>query len=114
VAAEHALTGYVQAVRTTSYRLPLSEQAELLVWFVTEHGEVVSYSVVLTAQHDGVWHTVRVYDNAHNENEFHRHTLLGGKQPAERFLPGDPGTAMRAARAEVLAGYDTMIEAWRS
>jgi hypothetical protein len=44
----------------------------------------------------------------------HRHTLAGGKQRAEIFLPGDFGEAMRTARAEVLAGYDKMIEAWRS
>lgn len=99
---------------TTSYRLPLSDRAELLVWFVTERGEVVSYSVVLTAEHEGAWHTIRVYDNAHDKNEFHRHTLAGGKQEAEPFVPGDFGAAMRAARAEILGGYDTMIEAWRS
>lgn len=101
-------------MQTTSYRLALSDRVELLIWFVTERGAVVSYSVVLIAQHAGVWHTIRVYDNAHGKNEVHRHTLVGGKQSAETFLPGDFGEAMRAARAEVLAGYDKMIEAWRS
>jgi len=74
-------------MQTTSYRLPLSNQAELLVWFVTERGAVISYSVVLVAQHQGAWHTIRVYDNAHGRNEVHRHTLAGGKQPAEPFSP---------------------------
>ncbi len=97
-----------------SYRLPLSDQAELLVWFVTERGAVISYSVVLVARHQEAWHTIRVYDNAHGRNELHRHTASAGKQPAEAFLPGDFGEAMRAARAEVLAGYEKMIEAWQS
>ena len=101
-------------MQPTSYRLPLSDQAEVLVWFVTERGKVVSYSVVLVAQHQGAWHTIRVYDNAHGQNEVHRHTLAGGKQSAESFLPGDFGEAMRAAQAEVLARYDKMIEAWQS
>lgn len=99
---------------TTSYRLSLNDRAELLVWFVTERGAVLSYSIVLVAQHEGAWHTIRVYDNAHGENEMHRHTLAGGKQPAEAFHAGGFGAAMRAARAEVLAGYEKMIESWRS
>jgi len=101
-------------MQTISYRMPLSNQAELLVWFVTERGAVISYSVVLVAQHQGAWHTIRVYDNAHGRNEVHRHTLAGGKQQAEPFLPGDFGQAMRVARGEVLAGYEKMVEAWRS
>jgi len=101
-------------MQTTSYRLPLSDQAELLVWFVTERGAVISYSVVLVARHQGAWYTIRVYDNAHGGNEVHRHTLAGGKQSAEPFLLGDFGQAMRGARAEVLAGYEKMVEAWRS
>jgi hypothetical protein len=75
---------------------------------------VIGYSVVLVAQHEDAWHTIRVYDNAHGQNEMHRHTRAGGKQRAEAFLSGDFGAAMRAARAEVLAGYDRMMEAWRS
>ncbi len=101
-------------MQTISYRMPLSDLAELLVWFVTERGAVISYSVVLVARHQQAWHTIRVYDNAHGRNEFHRHALAGGKQPAEPFLSGDFGEAMRAARAEVLAGYEKMVEAWRS
>jgi hypothetical protein len=101
-------------VPTTSYRLPLSENAELLVWFVTERGAVLSYSVVLVARYQDAWHTIRVYDNAHGRNEFHRHTLAAGKQAAEGFLAGDFGEAMRAARGEILAGYEKMIEAWQS
>lgn len=81
---------------TTSYRLPLSEEADLLVWFVTEHGTVISYSVVLAARHQGVWHTVRVYDNAHGRDEMHRHTFSGGKQPASSSPP--PITARRCAQ----------------
>jgi len=43
----------------------------------------------------------------------HRHTLSGGKQPAERFHEGDQGEAMRAAREQVLVRYEKMIEGWR-
>lgn len=87
---------------------------QLVVWFATEHRQVVGYSIVLLALHEGSWQTVRVYDNAHGENEMHRHTLNGGKQAAEVFRSGsDFGEAMRAARAEALARYENMIEGWR-
>jgi hypothetical protein len=98
----------------TSYRLQLAWDAELVVWFLTERGNVISYSVVLLALHGGAWRTVRVYDNAHGANEMHRYTLAGGKQPAELVHAGEAGEAMRAARDEVLAGYEKMIEAWRA
>jgi hypothetical protein len=98
----------------TSYRLQLAGNAELVVWFLTERASVISYSVVLLALHEGAWHTVRVYDNAHGANEMHRYTVAGGKQPAEPVHAGEAGEAMRSARDEVLAGYEKMIEAWRA
>lgn len=98
----------------TSYRLQLASDAELVVWFLTERGRVISYSVVLVVLHAGEWRTVRVYDNAHGRNEMHRHTLSGGKQAAEATHAGEAGAAMRAARDEILAGYERMIEAWRA
>jgi hypothetical protein len=75
---------------------------------------VISYSVVLVALHEGEWHTVRVYDNAHGTNEMHRHTLAEGKQAAEPFHAGRAGEALRVARDEVISGYEKMIEAWRT
>lgn len=75
---------------------------------------MISYSVVLAARHQGVWHTVRVYDNAHGRDEMHRHTFSGGKQPGEQLAAADHGQAMRSARREILIGYEKMIEAWRS
>lgn len=100
-------------MQSTSYRIRLSPEAELSVWFATERGAVVSYAVVLLAFHEGAWHTVRVYDNAHDRNEMHRHTFRGGKERAEVFHAGEFGEAMRSAREEVLGEYGTMVEAWR-
>jgi len=100
-------------LQATSYRIQLSDHVELSVWFATDRGVLVNYAVVLIVEHDGAWHTVRVYDNAHGQNEMHRHTLGGGKQPARPFHEGDCGEAMRIARDEVLARYENMIEGWR-
>lgn len=83
------------------------------MWFLSERRRVLSYAVVLLTLHEGAWRPVRVYDNAHGRNEMHRHTLRGGKRPAEEFHAGDFGEAMRTARDEILAGFETMIQAWR-
>src|SRR5688572_5933545 len=71
--------GFARALPPTSYRLQLAGAAELVVWFLTERGKVISYSVVLLALHEDAWHAVRVHDNAHGANEMHRCTLAGGK-----------------------------------
>jgi hypothetical protein len=98
---------------TTSYRIPLSPDAELVVWFLTERRQVTSYAVVLLLRDQERLAPVRVYDNAHGHNELHRHTRTGGKQPAERFHEGSSGEAMRTAIGEILAGYENMVEGWR-
>lgn len=92
----------------------LTEHVQVVVWFATDRNRVVSYSIVLLTLYESSWQTIRVYDNAHGQNEMHRHTLRGGKQSGEVFSQaGDFGDAMRSAREEVLAGYEKMIEGWR-
>lgn len=39
--------GVSTPVAVTHYRFPLSHEAQLVVWFLTEHGRVTSYAVVL-------------------------------------------------------------------
>ena len=95
-------------------RLDWELEAIMYVDYALERRQVVRYSVVLTALHEGRRHTVRVYDGAHGVNEFHRHTLPGGKQPGEPFHAGTLGEGMRAAISEVRHGYREMIEGWRS
>ena len=51
----------------------------MYVDYALERRQVAGYAVVLTALHEGRRHTIRVYDGAHGVNEFHRHTLAGGK-----------------------------------
>lgn len=104
--------GVSTPVAVTHYRFPLSHEA-LVVCFLTEHGRVTSYAVVLLVREQGHLEPVRVYDNAHGQNDMHRHTRAGGKQAAERFSESPSGEAMRAARAAILDGYDNMIQAWR-
>lgn len=98
---------------------PLFERVTELDWgarriskYTTERGELTSYSVTLSTLHEGRWHTVRVYDNAHGQHEMHRHTLAGGKQTGEVFHHGTASDAYNSARSLVDEGYEEMITAW--
>jgi len=82
------------------------------VEFKTNRREIVDYSVVLLIAVDREMETVRLFDGAHGENELHRYTREGGKQPGEVFHPGTLAQGMRAAIEEIERGYQVMIEAW--
>jgi hypothetical protein len=85
----------------------------MYVEFQTDRRDVLDYAVVLLVNVDGEMETVRLYDGAHGENELHRYTRTGGKQPGEVFHHGTLGAGMRAAIEEVERGYEAMIESWR-
>jgi hypothetical protein len=85
----------------------------MYVEFRTDRRDVLDYAVVLLVDVDGEMETVRLYDGAHGENELHRYTRTGGKQPAEVVHHGTLGAGMRAAIEEVERGYEAMIESWR-
>jgi hypothetical protein len=95
-----------------AYPRSLSHTAYAHVEYQTERGELTRYSVTLVASKDGAWHTVRVYDNAHGRHDMHRHTISGGKQPAETFHYGTASEAFNEALAAVDAGYEEMIAGW--
>jgi hypothetical protein len=84
----------------------------MAVEFKTVRRDVVDYAVVLLVDVDGKIETVRVYDGAHGQNELHRYTRSGGKQPAEVVHDGTLGEGMRAAIMDIKSGYGAMIEAW--
>ena len=82
------------------------------VEFKTDRREIVDNAVVLLIEVDGERETVRLYDGAHRENELHRYTREGIKQPGEIFHRGTLAQGMRAAIEETERGYQTMIESW--
>jgi hypothetical protein len=102
-------------VRTheTSYRDELAADAAIDVRLVTQWGEVAAYAVVLLVEDQDAWHTVRVYDNAHQIHDMHRYNRAGEKQPAETFHGGSASEALRSAIETVRSGYSEMIESWR-
>jgi hypothetical protein len=86
--------------------------AMLGVDFKTNGREVIDYAVVLLLETGDSTETIRVYDGAHGINEMHRYTRSSGKQPGTPFHSGTLGEGMRAAMADIKAGYPEMIEGW--
>ncbi len=83
------------------------------VKFTTDRRDVVDCAIVLLGEEKGEVVAVRLYDGAHGENEMHRYTRSGGKEPAEIFSRDGLGPGMRAAIEEIKRGYGAMIESWR-
>lgn len=86
--------------------------AMLGVDFETDGREVTDYAVVLLLEVGDATETIRVYDGAHGHNEMHRYTRSSGKQGGTPFHGGTLGEGMRAAIADIKAGYREMIEGW--
>ena len=72
------------------------------------------YSVVLLVLDDGVWRTVRVYDNHLGTHHMLRYTRGSGKGEPERFHPGPANEAVPAAIGHLEAHWEAIIQAWRS
>ncbi|HEY2632303.1 MAG TPA: hypothetical protein VGI26_07995 [Solirubrobacteraceae bacterium] len=89
-------------------------EKRMYVEFTTRVREITDYAVVLTLEQEGEVQTVRLYDGAHAVNEMHRYTRTAGKQPAEVFHHGTLGEGMRAAKAQIKAAYQLMIEGWQA
>jgi hypothetical protein len=101
-------------MRTTEWEQALAQGAQLYVRFSVVPPVLVSYSVLLATQaDDGQWHTVRVYDNAHDQHEMHRYTRRGGKQPGVVVHHGSANGAMRDAISSIRHGFEEMITAWQ-
>ena len=72
------------------------------------------YSVVLVALVDGVWETIRVYDNHRGTHHMHRYTRQGGKQPEAPFHEGPTSAAIPAAIAHRKAHWEAILDSWNS
>lgn len=95
------------------FRYLLSEDAEIVVELITEHGGVIRYSVVLLAREAGEWRTVRVYDNHLGVPHMHRYTHQGVKRDGEATNEATVSDGYSIALQQVRTGFQEMIEGWR-
>lgn len=74
----------------------------------------VEYAITLIVQRDGVWHTVRVFDNAHDPDEHHEHAYIGAEKQPPVVTVGPVNEAMHAAEAKLLRDFFVIVSTWEA
>lgn len=74
----------------------------------------VEYAVVLLARRDGRWHTVRVFDNAHDPEEHHEHRYFGEEKQPPTVTHGPVNEALHAAILVCRASWADIVREWES
>jgi hypothetical protein len=63
----------------------------------------VEYAIMLLVEHEGAWHTVRTFDNAHSPEEHHEHRYVGSEKQDPIITHGSLNDAMHAPRSSCSA-----------
>lgn len=82
----------------------------------------IEYAVVLLARRKGRWHTVRVFDNAHDPEEHHahdpeehhEHRYMGEEKQPPTVTRGPVSDAIRAAILACRASWADIVREWES
>jgi hypothetical protein len=99
----------VFVARTRSHLRTLSASADVVVEITSGRRAPSRYSVVLRTFHDGAWHTVRSFENAHDE---HRYTREGEKLSATKFCDSSARDALDHVFAYLAENWQRIIEEW--
>lgn len=86
------------------------------VQIVTERSSAypVQYAIMLLVERDGVWHTVRTFDNAHGPTEHHEHCYIGSEKQPPTVTHGPVNEAMHAAEIKLLEGWSDIVNEWEN
>ena len=85
----------------------------VIVWERSSHPPI-EYAIVLLAERDGAWHTVRTFDNAHGEREHHEHAYDGDLKQPPTVTDGDVSAVMHAALRSLRRGWPAIVSAWET
>jgi hypothetical protein len=94
-----------------SWVRPLAEGVRIYV--EVEGRPLRRYAVTLEVHSGSGWQTVALFDNAHGRHDMHTYTGET-KQPAKRFMEGDPRDVLPAAIAFLVNHWEAIVEAWKS
>jgi hypothetical protein len=72
----------------------------------------VEYAIVLLVRRDGRWHTVRIFDNAHNPQEHHEHPYIGSEKQPPIITRGPVNDAMHAAELKLRSDWRDIVHEW--
>jgi hypothetical protein len=92
----------------------IPQEPGVRIRYQSDRGRQPHYAVLLEAELDGQWTTVRCWDNADSvdEHHMHRYSKVEGKQPATRFSHGTCNDARKEAIEAAKANYEAVIESW--
>jgi hypothetical protein len=71
------------------------------------------YAVTLQVHSRSGWQTAALFDNAHGHHDMHAYTGET-KQPARRYMEGDPREVLPAAITFLVNHWEAIVEAWKS
>jgi hypothetical protein len=73
-----------------------------------------TYAVTVEVEEQGIWQTVRLWDNADdvNEHHMHRYTRQEGKQSPEILEFNSINEAMATAKREAREGCAEIVRQW--
>ncbi len=69
---------------------------------------------MLLVERDGIWHTVRTFDNAHSPDEHHEHRYIGSNKQDPIVTHGPVNEAMHAAEVRLQEGWSDIVRSWES
>lgn len=69
---------------------------------------------MLLVEHDGAWHTVRTFDNAHSAEEHHEHRYVGSEKQDPIITHGSLNEAMSAAEIKLLESWSDIVRSWKA
>jgi hypothetical protein len=74
----------------------------------------VEYAIMLLVERDGEWHTVRLFDNAHDSNDHHEHRYVGSEKQEPVVTRGSVNDAMHAAEVKLRGGWFDIVRCWEN
>lgn len=92
-----------------SWIRPLGEGARIYV--EVEGRPLRRYAATLQIRRGGGWQTIFLFDNSHGDHDMHRYTGRT-KQPAERFMEGDPREVLPAAITFLVDHWQAIVGSW--
>lgn len=74
----------------------------------------VEYAILLLVERNGVWRTVRAFDNAHHPEEHHEHRYVGTEKQLPVVTYGSVNDAMHAAESKLRRTWSDIVRSWES
>ena len=96
--------------RTRRYRLA----PDVLVEIQRSSTHPVEYAIMLLVEREREWHTVRLFDNAHDSNEHHEHRYVGSEKQEPIVTRGSVNDAMHAAEVKLRGGWFDIVRNWEN